>query len=593
MPPSDNRHLRAQAAARRAADTRKRARAALQRLDRDGDPITFTAVAAAANVSRSWLYRDPDLRAEIARLRDAHRPAAGPSVPAAQRATHDSLQRRVEALLDANHALRAENTALREQVALALGEQRAAPSTRPPRDGRVIGPLPADPPEPRRRHVLDAHPRVSGLLHLPAPEKLPLRRLRPVCAHQPRVGLPAAGLAGRREGAGGRFPCSPCTGWPGWCPAVPRQPRHVYAADLDLWGPGSLFQRIDVTHTVHGARCLSQWLSQAAEPRVVKERQAAVQELAPMVELRQELEAAARVDGAGRLTVLRTIYLPLATQGMAAVAIFSFVTSWNEYLFASVLVADNELKTLPVASIREQIKAIAAKEQIQIEDAALDGALHMRQGEPVRRAQPWPDQSIGHTTGGQEVEGWSPVLQVTGSSVGTCGSAPARWAPRPRSDRPGRTRGVTPPGRRGSCEPIRPFRRREMTAASVAPRARASTVEGGVAVADGDDVRVRPPHAAADGLVVGVHDHGGGARAHAGGGMAEPRDVHAASDDRGVPSILAMRRTSGQRWSSSGHQARAPSAAATPAVPRGTGTSAHCATAAPQERPAPNATKRM
>lgn len=62
----------------------------------------------------------------------------------------------------------------------------------------------------------------------------------------------------------------------------------------------------------------------------------------------EELEAAARVDGAGRLTVLRLIYLPLALPGIAAAAIFSFVTSWNEYLFASILVADNELKTLPV-----------------------------------------------------------------------------------------------------------------------------------------------------------------------------------------------------------------------------------------------------
>jgi ABC-type glycerol-3-phosphate transport system permease component len=62
----------------------------------------------------------------------------------------------------------------------------------------------------------------------------------------------------------------------------------------------------------------------------------------------EDLEAAARIDGAGRLTILRVIYLPLAAPGIAAAAIFSFVISWNEYLFASVLVADNELKTLPV-----------------------------------------------------------------------------------------------------------------------------------------------------------------------------------------------------------------------------------------------------
>lgn len=140
MPPADNRHLLAQAAARRAADTRTRARAALQHLDRAGDPVTFTAVAAAANVSRSWLYRDPDLRAEIARLRDAHRHATATSPPAAQRASHSSLQRRLEALLDTNRALRAENVQLREQLALALGEQRATTPTRPARDSRIIGP---------------------------------------------------------------------------------------------------------------------------------------------------------------------------------------------------------------------------------------------------------------------------------------------------------------------------------------------------------------------------------------------------------------------------------------------------------------------
>jgi len=62
----------------------------------------------------------------------------------------------------------------------------------------------------------------------------------------------------------------------------------------------------------------------------------------------EDLEAAARIDGASRLSILRVIYLPLSRPGIAAAAIFSFVVSWNEYLFASVLVADNELKTLPV-----------------------------------------------------------------------------------------------------------------------------------------------------------------------------------------------------------------------------------------------------
>lgn len=61
-----------------------------------------------------------------------------------------------------------------------------------------------------------------------------------------------------------------------------------------------------------------------------------------------EFEDAARVDGATRLGVLRRIYLPLAAPGLATAAIFAFVVSWNEYLFASVLAADTQHKTLPV-----------------------------------------------------------------------------------------------------------------------------------------------------------------------------------------------------------------------------------------------------
>jgi multiple sugar transport system permease protein len=59
----------------------------------------------------------------------------------------------------------------------------------------------------------------------------------------------------------------------------------------------------------------------------------------------EDLDAAARIDGAGRFTILRVIYIPLAAPGIAAATIFSFVVSWNEYLFASILVANENLDT--------------------------------------------------------------------------------------------------------------------------------------------------------------------------------------------------------------------------------------------------------
>ena len=61
-----------------------------------------------------------------------------------------------------------------------------------------------------------------------------------------------------------------------------------------------------------------------------------------------ELEEAAVIDGASRLGVLFRITLPLAVPGVVAVAVFSFVTCWNEYVFALVFAQDQTVKTLPI-----------------------------------------------------------------------------------------------------------------------------------------------------------------------------------------------------------------------------------------------------
>lgn len=61
-----------------------------------------------------------------------------------------------------------------------------------------------------------------------------------------------------------------------------------------------------------------------------------------------DIADAARVDGAGNLQVLRSVYLPLAAPGIAVAAIFSFVVSWNDYIFAVILITDTELNTIPL-----------------------------------------------------------------------------------------------------------------------------------------------------------------------------------------------------------------------------------------------------
>lgn len=61
-----------------------------------------------------------------------------------------------------------------------------------------------------------------------------------------------------------------------------------------------------------------------------------------------ELEEAAIIDGATRFVVLRRIVLPLALPGIVAVMVYSFVTAWNEFIFALCFALDSRVKTLPI-----------------------------------------------------------------------------------------------------------------------------------------------------------------------------------------------------------------------------------------------------
>ncbi len=60
-----------------------------------------------------------------------------------------------------------------------------------------------------------------------------------------------------------------------------------------------------------------------------------------------ETEEAALVDGSTRLQVLRRVVLPMAAPGIVTAAIFAFIISWNEFLFALILTRRDAV-TLPV-----------------------------------------------------------------------------------------------------------------------------------------------------------------------------------------------------------------------------------------------------
>ncbi len=61
-----------------------------------------------------------------------------------------------------------------------------------------------------------------------------------------------------------------------------------------------------------------------------------------------ELEEAAMVDGTTRFGAFARIILPLATPGILSTGLFGFILSWNEYLFASVLLTGEARKTVPI-----------------------------------------------------------------------------------------------------------------------------------------------------------------------------------------------------------------------------------------------------
>jgi ABC-type multidrug transport system fused ATPase/permease subunit len=79
-------------------------------------------------------------------------------------------------------------------------------------------------------------------------------------------------------------------------PCVPDVPHdHPYAGDLDIVGRASLFQLLDTTATRMGRETLAAWLLAPADPAVAIARQGAAAELAPLLDLRQEIELRGRM----------------------------------------------------------------------------------------------------------------------------------------------------------------------------------------------------------------------------------------------------------------------------------------------------------
>jgi hypothetical protein len=107
MPPADNTRYLIEASKDRSRLARERAEDAIRAAGRRRAKPTVAGIAEAADVSRSWLYTQPDLITAIGQLQTRQPPAARTG---RQPASDESLRRRLETTL-------ARNTQLREQVA--------------------------------------------------------------------------------------------------------------------------------------------------------------------------------------------------------------------------------------------------------------------------------------------------------------------------------------------------------------------------------------------------------------------------------------------------------------------------------------------
>ena len=70
-----------------------------------------------------------------------------------------------------------------------------------------------------------------------------------------------------------------------------------------------------------------------------------------MAAIPPDLESAAMVDGATRMRAFFDVIVPQALPGIISTAIFTFILSWNEYLYALILMTAVEKQTLPPGSI--------------------------------------------------------------------------------------------------------------------------------------------------------------------------------------------------------------------------------------------------
>jgi hypothetical protein len=150
--------------------------------------------------------------------------------------------------------------------------------------------------------------------------------------------------------------------------------RHVYAADLDLFGQGNLFELLSTARTRMGERTLAAWLLSPASASTVLQRQHSIAELRDRLDLRENLavlgesaevgvrpeELSRWAESANQLT--QRFLLPAAL--LLPVLLIAALIFWNVTAIASPLVAILLLELIVVRLLRKRLaEALGSTEQ--------------------------------------------------------------------------------------------------------------------------------------------------------------------------------------------------------------------------------------
>lgn len=131
-----------------------------------------------------------------------------------------------------------------------------------------------------------------------------------------------------------------------------RDGQHPYASDLDLFGPGGLFELVSTARTSMGQQCLAQWMLTPALPATVRQRQAQVENLRGALDLRESvaalgedlnqsvrperLRAWAQAPAQLRRLGMRWVYAALSLAAIALL-VYGLITGQFVYVFLTVL----------------------------------------------------------------------------------------------------------------------------------------------------------------------------------------------------------------------------------------------------------------